>query len=79
LGQYQGLNLVRDLKNYAKQTQNRLLLGLLTLILTLGLGLIWFLYGLNAALMGLVCVFGLLILILFILFILNSMERISKS
>jgi hypothetical protein len=70
---------VRDLRNYAKQTQTRLLLGLLILVFTLGLGLIWFLYGLNAALLGLLCVFGLLILILMILFILYSMERISKS
>jgi hypothetical protein len=70
---------VRDLRNYAKQTQKRLLLGLLTLVLTLGLGLIWFLYGLNAALLGLLCVFGLVILILLILLILNGMERISKS
>jgi len=73
------LNLVRDLRNYAKQTQTRLLLGLLILVFTLGLGLIWFLYGLNAALLGLLCVFGLLILILMILFILYGMERISKS
>jgi len=70
---------VRDLRNYAKQTQTRLLLGLLILVFTLGLGLIWFLYGLNAALLGLLCVFGLLILILMILFILYGMERISKS
>ena len=70
---------MRDLRNYAKQTQTRLLLGLLILVFTLGLGLIWFLYGLNAALLGLLCVFGLLILILMILFILYSMERISKS
>lgn len=68
-----------DLKNYAKQTQNRLLLGLLTLVFTLGLGLIWFLYGLNAALLGLLCLFGLAILILLILFILKGLERISKS
>ena len=70
---------MRDLRNYAKQTQNRLLLGLLTLVFTLGLGLIWFLYGLNAALLGLLCVFGLVILILLIVFILKGMERISKS
>lgn len=70
---------MRDLRNYAKQTQTRLLLGLLILVFTLGLGLIWFLYGLNAALLGLLCVFGLLILILMILFILYGMERISKS
>ena len=70
---------MRDLKNYAKQTQTRLLLGLFILVFTLGLGLIWFLYGLNAALLGLLCVFGMLVLILMILFILYSMERISKS
>jgi hypothetical protein len=70
---------MRDLKNYAKQTQNRLLLGLLSLVFTLGMGLIWFLYGLNAALLGLLCVFGMLIPILLIVFILNGMERISKS
>jgi hypothetical protein len=70
---------MRDLRNYAKQTQTRLLLGLLILVFTLGLGLIWFLYGLNAALLGLLCVFGMVTLILLILFILNGLERISKS
>ena len=68
-----------NLRKYAQQTQNRLVLGLLILVFTLGLGLIYFLYGSRAALLGLLCLLGILITILIILLILNLIERSMKN
>jgi hypothetical protein len=46
----------RDVRAYARSTQLRLALGGLTLLLTVGIGLIGLIYGWRAAQMGLVCV-----------------------
>ncbi|MCS6992655.1 MAG: hypothetical protein N2117_02740 [Anaerolineales bacterium] len=47
-----------DLRKYASQTTFRLIAGALLLLFTVGLGLIWLIYGLSAALMGLFCLLG---------------------
>jgi hypothetical protein len=67
-----------DLKKYAAQTERRLVIGLLSLCFTVGLGLIWLFYGVNAALLGLLCLLGGVVLIVAILLMLNLIERISK-
>lgn len=51
----------RDLRKYAAQTNLRLILGALFLLFVVGLGLIWLLYGFQAAALGLLCLFGALI------------------
>jgi len=68
-----------DLRKYARQTQNRLLIGFLTLVFTIGLILIAFLYGTRAALLGLLCLIGLLAPIFLILLILNIIERSVRN
>ena len=45
----------RDLRQYRKQTNLRLFAGFLLLLLVIGEGLIWTLYGVGAALFGLLC------------------------
>lgn len=45
----------RDLRGYARGTQVRLLLGGLILVLVVGNGLVWMLYGPNAARLSLMC------------------------
>ncbi len=45
----------RDLRKYSRQTQNRLILGFLVLVFIVGDGLIFLLWGREAALMGFVC------------------------
>jgi hypothetical protein len=45
----------RDLRGFAQQTNRRLLIGFILLLLILGDGLIYVFYGQNAAIMGLVC------------------------
>jgi hypothetical protein len=47
--------LTRDLRRYARQTNIRLLVGFIALLLFVGLGLIYLFYGKGAALMGLLC------------------------
>jgi hypothetical protein len=53
--------MTRDLRKYASQTNLRLFGGALLLLFTVGLGLIWFLYGLPAAITGLLCLLGALV------------------
>lgn len=64
---------MRDLRQYARQTTTRLIAGVLILLLTVGIGLIYVFYGEAAALMGLICLgtgllpIGLIVLVLWIL------------
>jgi hypothetical protein len=45
----------RDLRKFAKQTNVRLILGGLLLVLVVGDGLIFIIYGQRAALLGFIC------------------------
>jgi hypothetical protein len=55
----------RDLRHYARQTNIRLALGGVLLLFLVGDGLIFFFYGKNAAVLGLLClVLGLAPLVL---------------
>ncbi len=45
----------RDLRRYARQTNIRLLAGFLLILFIVGDGLIYYLYGQGAAVMGLLC------------------------
>ena len=57
--------MTRDLRNYAKQTNRRLLAGGIVLFFLVGDGLIYLIYGQDAALFGALCFSaGLLPLIL---------------
>ncbi len=69
---------MRDLRRFARQTQNRLVIGLFLLVATVGIALIYFLYGSNAALLGLLCLAGVTIPILFIIGILTIIEKIAN-
>jgi hypothetical protein len=54
-----------DLRRYARQTNVRLMAGFILLLFVVGDGLIFWLYGRNAALLGVMClVVGLLPLLL---------------
>ncbi|HSB66531.1 MAG TPA: hypothetical protein VLD65_08125 [Anaerolineales bacterium] len=47
--------MIRDLRRYAQQTNLRLILGGLLLLFLVGDGLIYFIYGRRAAVMGFIC------------------------
>ncbi len=70
--------MLRDLRQYSKQTNLRLFAGFVFLFLLVGEGLIWLIYGAGAALFGLLCAFAAIVPILFILLILWFAEWIVK-
>jgi hypothetical protein len=70
-----------DLRQYARQTNLRLIAGFLLLLFLVGDGLIYIFYGRNAALMGLLClVAGLspLVLILIALWVIDWIARSNR-
>ncbi len=68
----------RDLRVYARQTNVRLATGAFVLLFGVGLGLIYFIYGPGAAVVGLLCLLGSLVPIVLILFALYGMDWIVK-
>jgi len=68
----------RDLRRYARSTQARLILGALVLLFTVGAGLIWWLYGPQAAALALVCILSGVAPSLLIIVALLALEWISN-
>lgn len=48
----------RDLRKYASNTTTQLIIGGLLLLFVVGLGLIAWIYGARASLLGLICILG---------------------
>ncbi|RME06512.1 MAG: hypothetical protein D6803_06250 [Anaerolineae bacterium] len=69
----------RDLRRYAAQTQRGALIGFVLLLVLVGDGLIYLLYGRGPALMGLVCVLAGLLPLLLIAVGLYAMEWVVKK
>jgi len=67
---------MRDLREYSKQTNVRLALGAFVLLFIVGLGLIWLIYGGNAAGMGFICLLAALFPVILILFIFVAIDWI---
>lgn len=67
-----------DLRRFAKTTNFRLILGSLILLLTVGVGLIYLIYGPEAAVMSLICLAGAFVPILLIVLLLYIIDRIVK-
>ncbi len=68
----------RDLRKYARQTNVRLGIGMALLLFVVGLALIYWLYGLNAAIGGLLCLLAALVpiaLIFLSLWLLDWIQR----
>ena len=68
----------RDLRSYARQTNVQLAIGAFVLLFIFGLGLIWWLYGLGAAITGLLCLLGALVPIALIFLAIYGMDWIVK-
>jgi len=72
----------RDLRQYARQTNVRLVIGFILLLLVVGDGLIYLYYGRGAAIMGLICILGGLtptILILLVLWFIDWIVRVNNQ
>jgi len=70
--------MTRDLRKYMKETNTRLVLGALLLLFVVGLGLIGWIYGLGAAVMGFICLLAAFLPIGLILLALNFSDWILK-
>ena len=68
----------RDLRKYASQTSVQLIAGALILLFVIGLGLIAWLYGVGAAVMGFLCLLGALVSIGLIALSLFGLDAIVK-
>jgi membrane protein implicated in regulation of membrane protease activity len=68
----------RDLRNYARQTNVRLIIGALLILLIVGEGLIFLIYGPAAAVSGLICIGIGLFPVALIISIFAFMDWISK-
>lgn len=68
----------RDLRRYARDTNVRLLIGALLLLCIVGDGLIFWIYGAQAAIFGLLCILGGLLPIAILLLIFWIMDWIVK-
>ena len=67
-----------DLRGYTSQTVIRLVVGALILLLVVGGGLIWWLYGLGAAIMGFLCLLGALLPIGLIWLLMVGLDLLVK-
>lgn len=70
--------MLRDLRQYAKQTNLRLFAGFVLLFVIVGEGLIWLIYGAGAAIFGLLCVLAAMVPVVLIILILWLAELVLK-
>lgn len=68
----------RDLRQYARQTNLRLLIGFILVLFIIGDGLIWLFYGRSAAVMGILCFVAALAPVVLILIALWVIDRIVQ-
>jgi len=69
---------MKDLREYAKQTNVRLVLGAFILLFVVGVGLIWLIYGEGAAGLGFTCLLAALFPVILILLVFLAIEWILK-
>jgi hypothetical protein len=69
----------RDLRDYARKTNVRLGVGAVLLLFVIGLGLIYLIYGLEAASLGFFCLLAGLTPVVLILIVFFLIDRIMKS
>ncbi len=71
--------MTRDLRKYTSQTTTRLIMGGLLILFIVGDGLIFMIYGREAALMGLICLIAGLLPLVLIWAVLWGMELLVKA
>lgn len=69
----------KDLRQYSRQTNRRLMIGFLVLVFLVGGGLIFFLYGRGAGITGLFCLLGALVPVLLVVLLLWILDRVVKD
>lgn len=69
----------RDLRKYARNTNLRLVFGFVVLLLFLGDGLIFWIYGREAGVLGLLCILGGLAPLALIALVLGLMDYFVRK
>ncbi len=67
-----------ELDKYSKQTNRRLVIGFIIILLIIGDGLIYLFYGKGSAISGLICIGAGFVPIIFIWASLQVVEKIAK-
>ena len=70
--------MTRDLRKYTKQTNVRLAVGAVVLLLIVGVGLIWLIYGEGAASFGFFCLLAGLSPVVLIILIFFAIDWILR-
>jgi len=70
--------MIRDLRNYARQTNSRLIAGGILILFIVGDGLIYLFFGREAAILGFICLLAGLAPLLIIWFLLGLMDWLVK-
>jgi hypothetical protein len=73
------IKIIIDSMDYASQTKFRIVLWFVLILFFVGLGLIWFFYGRNAAITGFLCLLGAGIPIGLIAIFLLGLDAIVKK
>ncbi len=68
----------RNLRDYARQTDRRLIIGGLLILFLVGGGLIWWFYGTGAAGLGVTCLMAGLAPVVLIVFLFYAIDWILK-
>lgn len=71
--------MARDLRRYSRNTYGGLLIGFILLLILVGDGLIWIIYGKQAAILGLVCMLVGLAPIVLIAAVLYGIDLLAKK
>jgi len=76
---YNSKEMKRDLRAYARQTNFRLMAGFFILLVLVGIGSIYALYGREAAIMGLFCLGAALIPAILVSLLLGALGWVVKK
>lgn len=69
---------MRDLRQYSKDTNKKIIMGALLLIFIIGDGLVFIIYGVQPGLMGLLCLLTGLIPVFLIILVISILDWIVK-
>jgi hypothetical protein len=73
------MSFIRDLRKYARQTDMQLIIGFIVLLIVVGLGLIFFIWGAGAAVSGLICVGVALLPVLAVLGVVWILDYLARK
>ena len=72
------MSFIRDLRKYAKKTDMHLIIGFFVLLVVVGLGLVFFIWGAGAAVTGLICVGVALLPVLAVLGVVWILDYLAR-